>query len=367
MLKIYFLISIITSISFAQKMTLDVRDYFTKKPIILDSINIKNTILGIDTTVANPKIIDFTELFIINSVQSKRYFDISLNNNQLTVNSNERIENIKMFDLLGREVINANVNNTNYQTNINSENNSLFYFISIRTDKGLYNSKLINSTYENLQIANVMPISSNWKITLYKFGYYTETIEDTVIPPLYNTFLKKIPLIVNCSIYCKNMYHSSSNSETSEGGEMGLDFVLNLFSAEEYSNGYNASPQCYYIGGSGYDFVGDVKINGGYFTYGLPNWTNKDSTQSIFFDDSNVVGYDIYATCIELDIKNFIFDDLYSNKLDTLIFDYAKGEFSISYRDRKESTWSSGTYKSESTYIGTNTEVSGTIKVSIKK
>ena len=184
MLKIYLLISIITSMSFAQKMTLDVRDYFTEKPIILDSINIKNTILGIDTTVANPKIIDFTELFIINSVQSKRYFDISLNNNQLAVKSNERIENIKMFDLLGREVINANVNNTNYQTNINSENNSLFYFISIRTDKGLYNSKLINSTYENLQIANVMPISSNWKITLYKFGYYTETIEYPTLPTI---------------------------------------------------------------------------------------------------------------------------------------------------------------------------------------
>ena len=192
--------------SFAQKMTLDVRDSIYNRKIDLDSIHIYNAETHTDVTIFNPGEIKYDDIVGLNSVIANSHSNISLQNNQLTVKSNERIENIKMFDLLGREVINANVNNTNYQTNINSENNSLFYFISIRTDKGLYNSKLINSTYDDMQIANVMPTSSNWIFTLYKFGYNTENIEFVNFPDAINLKMKRIVIKMDVDFTIYNLY-----------------------------------------------------------------------------------------------------------------------------------------------------------------
>ncbi len=213
MLKIYLLISIITSISFAQKMTLDVRDSIYNRKIDLDSIHIYNAETHTDVTIFNPGEIKYDDIVGLNSVIANSHSNISLQNNQLTVKSNERIENIKMFDLLGREVINANVNNTNYQTNINSENNSLFYFISIRTDKGLYNSKLINSTYDDMQIVNVMPTSSNWIFTLYKFGYNTENIEFVNFPDAINLKMKRIVIKMDVDFTIYNLYFENPKQE----------------------------------------------------------------------------------------------------------------------------------------------------------
>ena len=374
MLKIYLLISIITTISFAQKMTLDVRDYFTKKAITLDSINIKNEIIGIDTTFISPNKIDITDILIINSVQQKRYFDISLNNNQLEVISNERIKNIQMFDLLGREVINANLNNTNYQTNINSENITLFYFISIRTDKGLYNSKLINSTYENLQIANVMPTSNTWKITSYKYGYITETLVDTVIPPLYKISLKKIPLTVSCNINLSYLYYStvdraSGTNNYGEGeGSVSLNFTLNLFSIEEYSPGYDYNARCYYFDAANYDYVGYTQVSGNtYYTqYGLKS-SIINNEKTIDFEWNNISNYTIYHECFSIAIYNFILNDLYSGKVDFITFDLSKGEANASYRRGSEFVWSIGSYKSESVSTGTNTVQTGTITLKLEK
>ncbi len=397
MLKIYLLISIITSMSFAQKMTLDVRDYFTEKPIILDSINIKNTILGIDTTVANPKIIDFTELFIINSVQSKRYFDISLNNNQLVVSSNERIENIKMFDLLGREVINANVNNTNYQTNINSENNSLFYFISIRTDKGLYNSKLINSTYENLQIANVMPTSSNWKITLYKFGYYTETIEYPTLPTIIKSSLKRIPILGKFKITMDNLvsYHSQTDDEPWNDEKtnysipkfyIDFDFNLNIFSEEKKIELDNDDFQFYECGYSLMiaDYISYIKptksasFPGSSSLLWLTYWyyfivNDSTHTASIFIgiekmyepDEQIHLTYDI--VCMKFNLDNFNLNDLYRGTNDLISYDLSKTPQEISFYLTDKTNLGPSNYETLDIKMTDSTKTTGTITFELEK
>ena len=397
MLKIYLLISIITSMSFAQKMTLDVRDSIYNRKIDLDSIHIYNAETHTDVTIFNPGEIKYDDIVGLNSVIANSHSNISLQNNQLTVKSNERIENIKMFDLLGREVINANVNNTNYQTNINSENNSLFYFISIRTDKGLYNSKLINSTYENLQIANVMPISSNWKITLYKFGYYTETIEYPTLPTIIKSSLKRIPILGKFKITMDNLvsYHSQTDDEPWNDEKtnysipkfyIDFDFNLNIFSEEKKIELDNDDFQFYECGYSLMiaDYISYIKptksasFPGSSSLLWLTYWyyfivNDSTHTASIFIgiekmyepDEQIHLTYDI--VCMKFNLDNFNLNDLYRGTNDLISYDLSKTPQEISFYLTDKTNLGPSNYETLDIKMTDSTKTTGTITFELEK
>ena len=398
MLKIYLLISIITTISFAQKMTLDVRDYFTKRAITLDSINIKNEIIGIDTTITNPINIDLTNLLIANSVPKEQFYNISFNNNQLEVISNENIENIQLVDLLGREVINAKVNNTSFRANIENRNNSLLYFISIKTKSGYYHSKMINSTYNNLQTAYILPNSTNWEFTLYKLGYISEKVELPNLPLTLKFELKRIPIIGKFKFTMYNLVYShwrldhepwnDDESSYSGTGAISFDFNLDLFSIEknvvDLNNVY--IEECYYTYNwyKNFDYLSYIKpvksvssgammsdlIDNTFWYYIIVNNSLKlvDIFIGIFdgTDEDGEITFD--KVCMGIKLMDFNLNDLYNESTNIINYELSDSiNQSISFSLTDKTNLGPSTYETDNIQMTDSTKTTGTITFELKK
>ena len=74
-----FLLMLMLNILSAQEMQLEFNDWNYDTKIEIDSLNIRNIGLGIDTPLINPKNVDITSLLIFNDVEQDKIKDFSLN------------------------------------------------------------------------------------------------------------------------------------------------------------------------------------------------------------------------------------------------------------------------------------------------
>lgn len=366
MLKIYLLISIITSMSFAQKMTLDVRDYFTKKRIEFDSINFYNAGLGINKTLSSSTFINVEDLFIPTDVKNVDNVQVTLINNQLNINSSERILSVCLFDILGREILKEDVNNLQYHKSISSEFNSLFYLICIKTENGIYNSKLVNTNYQNFLIPNVMPASDKWIITVYKYSYNDKVIATDTLPDSLQIKLERIPLKVTinstfkpCTKSTTELYFDGSNLSTITNDEVleeGITeiFDFNVFTKESSIETWeNYDYTCF--GGGGHIYAISIAIE-----------EIKDKIfLNFYFMDNNSMGSASEDGRMYFDINdyNYMFSKLYKNKESSITFNLSLhiGSYEHSY------TYYVDGHALGNSFSGTSPYLTGTITFEIVK
>lgn len=146
----------------------------------LDSVRFFNSSLGIDTTLKYSKIIDLTDILVTNSVNENKDepFQINLTNDYLKINSNSIIKSIRVFDFLGREVINKNVNKNQLVENQTFDDR--FYFIQITSENGNYNYKILKSNDNSS--TSILLNNISWEVTLYKYAFKPKTLEYITLP-----------------------------------------------------------------------------------------------------------------------------------------------------------------------------------------
>ncbi len=368
MWKVLMIIAVIIlpSISFAQKMTLDVRDYFTKKRIEFDSINFYNAGLGINKTLSSSTFINVEDLFIPTDVKKEDNVQVTLINNQLNINSHERILSVCLFDILGREILKEDVNNLQYHKSISSEFNSLFYLICIKTENGIYNSKLVNTNYQNLQTPNVMPASEKWIITVYKYSYNDKVIETDTLPDSLQIKLERIPLKVTINSTFKPYTRVSNNLvfngnnfdvETTRyevNEEINYRFSLAIFDTNRLLD----DNICAYDGES-FKSINDVYC----FTFNITDKVNDIAQFSFWNLDHHPMGPNSDSEEIYYYIKDFskTMIDLYNYNEKSILFDLSNQEGGFLY-DRTEFV--------EGMDIGggkSSTNLSGTMIIELEK
>jgi len=171
-----FLLIFIFNILSAQEVTLEFNDWNYDTKIEIDSLNIRNIGLGIDTTLINPKSIDIHNLLIINDVEEERLNKYSLNysSNILKINSKEIINNLKVIDLLGKTIFEDSPNNTSFEKSINLQENLTFVILTINNKT--YSQKLYNINEEFYKSPSlIMNDESTWYFTPYKEKYRDTT------------------------------------------------------------------------------------------------------------------------------------------------------------------------------------------------
>lgn len=209
MLKLLILLNITSIILTSQEITFDVFDNINNKSIDFDSLHISNEEYEIDTTLESTNLIDINNFLSITEIKQHDYLDVRLANNKINVVSSEKIENVIIYDLFGQEIYKKGLDSSHYQVEINLENNSLHYAISIKTKNGIYKSKIMNTTNVKMSNENLMPETNRWIITVYKFGFFNETFEFVDIPSkLHLKFkLKKILLTMKCDLKFEKIHY----------------------------------------------------------------------------------------------------------------------------------------------------------------
>lgn len=216
-----FLIILLFQLVNAQKVEFDIRDNslyeynnISKKneaiKVDLDSVRFYNADLGIDTTLKYSKKIDIRDILILNSVKNDIIpLEINLNNNSISIKSYENIKNITIYDVLGNEVLNSNVNSK--EITLNHNFNNFLYFVQIRTDKNLYKTKVLKAQNTNLISKSIIMSENNWKITLYKFAFKPKTLEYPILPTKIEEELQRIKLQIDYNFNIDSIKESSEH------------------------------------------------------------------------------------------------------------------------------------------------------------
>lgn len=193
-------IILIFNLLFSQEIDFNIRDKINGEKIQLDSIKFYNQYLDIDTTMIYSDKIDLTDILIMNSIEDDEKFRVSLNNSQLKIHSEEIIDNVSIYNLLGVRIGYFEPNSKSFESTLYSNIN--IAFVQINSNKNRIVKKLINS-YSNVFSYNTpitKVISSNWQLTYYKYGFTTTTMEYDELPKTLDYILERTIISLSSSI-----------------------------------------------------------------------------------------------------------------------------------------------------------------------
>lgn len=233
-----FLLMLMLNILSAQEVQLEFNDWNYDTKIEIDSLNIKNLGLGIDTTLINPKSVNIHNLLIINDVEEERLnkYNLNYSSNILKINSKEIINNIKVIDLLGKIIFEESPNNTSFEKSINLQENLTFLILTINNKT--YSQKLYNINEEFYKSPSViLNDQDTWYFTPYKEKYRdtTYTFQNYQLKDTLDIDLKRERYLVSIStsnvIIKRNYYMFSMNPANNEVYEENKDsFYERVFS-----------------------------------------------------------------------------------------------------------------------------------------
>ncbi len=261
---------------FAQKIEFDIFDIYNGQDIDLDSVFFYCHALKIDTIIPYSKVIDISDILEMNSVSTENFIDIAISGNSLRINSKEQMRSVEVYDILGRTILNSNVNSNYVNKNFPTNNRSLCYFIKIETATKTIYKKLLNNYKDEYMVMDVMPTRILWTIGLIKKNYMTKNLENISLPEKINTGLSKIIAV----------------------SQFDIKFI-NLL----YFDDYNTNNKYFYKN----DTV-TYKFN--IFYYDIINKDNNSiyPFSYTYIDRTNVIGKEIYDAVIYIDdslnIKN---------------------------------------------------------------
>lgn len=181
-MNVIILFTILFNLLNSQEIEFNIVDNAFGDKIELDSIKLYNENFNIDTTLIYSDILDLTDILVASSVKSENNISISFIDKNLNINSNEMLNKVEIYNLLGEKIESFFPNSYSFNTHLTSNSNLLL--VQIITNKNKIISKLINNQ-ENL-ISNEFLINKyspdNWYLTIYKKGFKTKTLEYQSIP-----------------------------------------------------------------------------------------------------------------------------------------------------------------------------------------
>lgn len=351
-----FLLIFIFNILSAQEVTLEFNDWNYDTKIEIDSLNIRNIGLGIDTTLINPKSIDIHNLLIINDVEEERLNKYSLNysSNILKINSKEIINNLKVIDLLGKTIFEDSPNNTSFEKSINLQENLTFVILTINNKT--YSQKLYNINEEFYKSPSlIMNDESTWYFTPYKEKYRdtTYTFQNYQLKDTLNLNLKRERYLVEILFNLKNVYYSYKEHSFNPGTHESKDstyinnidikdkLLFKLFDEKtNKNNGY-------------YDVCNDIEIE--YIKSGFKIFNSNEEQEptiysiNIIFENDKIIEV-IYnkfyryrsgtysSSCISKEIDLILNENI---KLEDINIELNyKKLYSFSYKIKDDENWS---------------------------
>lgn len=334
-----FLLMLMLNILSAQEMQLEFNDWNYDTKIEIDSLNIRNIGLGIDTPLINPKNVDITSLLIFNDVEQDKIKDFSLNysQNNLNINSKEIIQSIKIVDILGKTILESTPNSTQFTKNITLQENLTFVILTINNKT--YSQKLYNINEDFYKSPSViMNDESTWLFTPYKERYRdtTYTFQNYQFKETLNLDLKRERYLVSIStsnvIIKRNYNRFIDNPITGESTTENKDsyyertFSISLVLFETKYNSFNVYSICpeerYYYNSNGFFNINWDKdrnnYNNNYIQLNnnsLSNFYNFNSTNNTYaFTDCD---YDLFRYSLPQSIDLFsITNQVYNNEIE---------------------------------------------------